>query len=168
MEHPFGGSWGYQPLSQFAPSARYGSAAEFAHFVDSCHRAGIGVILDWVPAHFPSDAHGLARFDGTALYAHADPRQGFHKDWNTLIYSNGRREVQNFLYSSALFWVKHFHLDGIRVDAVASMLYLDYSRNAGEWIPNQYGGRENLEAIAFLRRMNELVFGDGEGATTAA
>jgi len=168
MEHPFGGSWGYQPLSQFAPSARYGSAAEFAHFVDSCHRAGIGVILDWVPAHFPSDAHGLARFDGTALYEHADPREGYHKDWNTLIYNLGRREVQGFLIASALFWLEHFHIDGLRVDAVASMLYRDYSRKEGEWIANRYGGRENLEAIDFLKRLNAVIRERAAGAITIA
>ena len=168
MEHPFGGSWGYQPLSQFAPSARYGSAEEFAHFVDSCHRAGIGVILDWVPAHFPSDAHGLAYFDGTALYEHADPREGFHKDWNTLIYNLGRREVQGFLIASALFWLEHFHIDGLRVDAVASMLYRDYSRKEGEWVPNRYGGRENLEAIDFLKRLNAVVRERHPGAMTIA
>jgi 1,4-alpha-glucan branching enzyme len=167
-EYPFDGSWGYQPIGLFAPTSRYGTPDDFRDFVDACHEAGISIWLDWVPGHFPSDPHGLAWFDGTALYEHADPRQGFHRDWNTLIYNYGRREVQNFLYASALYWVKHFHLDGIRVDAVASMLYLDYSRNPGEWIPNQYGGRENLEAIAFLRRMNELVFGDASGATTAA
>jgi 1,4-alpha-glucan branching enzyme len=168
MEHPFGGSWGYQPLSQFAPSARYGSAEGFAGFIDACHRAGIGVILDWVPAHFPSDAHGLAHFDGTALYEHADPREGFHKDWNTLIYNLGRREVQGFLIASALFWLEHFHVDGLRVDAVASMLYRDYSRNAGEWIPNRYGGRENLEAVEFLKRLNALVRERHPGAVTIA
>jgi 1,4-alpha-glucan branching enzyme len=168
MEHPFGGSWGYQPLSQFAPSARYGSAEEFAHFVDECHRAGIGVILDWVPAHFPSDAHGLAHFDGTALYEHADPREGIHKDWNTLIYNHGRSEVQGFLIASALFWLEHFHIDGLRVDAVASMLYRDYSRNAGEWVPNRYGGRENLESIAFLQRLNAVVHERCPGAMTIA
>jgi 1,4-alpha-glucan branching enzyme len=157
MEHPFGGSWGYQPLSQFAPSARFGEPQEFAHFVDACHRGNIGVILDWVPGHFPTDAHGLARFDGTPLYEHADPREGFHHDWNTYIYNFGRREVQGFLIASALYWLGQFHVDGLRVDAVASMLYRDYSRKEGEWIPNRYGGRENLEAIAFLRRLNALV-----------
>ena len=157
MEHPFGGSWGYQPLSQFAPSARYGTAEEFAHFVDACHQAGIGVILDWVPAHFPSDAYGLARFDGTALYEHQDPREGFHRDWNTLIYNLDRREVQGFLIASALYWLDVFHVDGLRVDAVASMLYRDYSREPGQWIPNRYGGRENLEAVEFLRRFNAVV-----------
>ena len=157
MEHPFGGSWGYQPLSQFAPSARYGKPQEFAHFVDQCHRANIGVILDWVPGHFPADSHGLAHFDGTALYEHMDPREGFHQDWNTLIYNYGRTEVQGFLIASALYWLNQFHVDGLRCDAVASMLYRDYSRQPGEWIPNVYGGRENLEAIAFLRRMNSTI-----------
>lgn len=168
MEHPFGGSWGYQPLSQFAPSARFGTPEGFAAFVNACHNAGIGVILDWVPAHFPSDAHGLAHFDGTALYEHADPREGFHRDWNTLIYNFGRREVEGFLIASAMFWVKHFHIDGIRVDAVASMLYRDYSRREGEWIPNRYGGRENLEAIGFIRRMNETIAQNAPGAITIA
>jgi 1,4-alpha-glucan branching enzyme len=168
MEHPFGGSWGYQPLSQFAPSARFGQPEEFAHFVDAAHRAGIGVILDWVPAHFPSDAHGLARFDGTALYEHADPREGTHRDWNTLIYNLGRCEVQGFLIASALHWLEHFHIDGLRVDAVASMLYRDYSRPIGQWIPNAYGGRENLEAIAFLRRLNTIIGERHPGAITVA
>ena len=157
MEHPFGGSWGYQPLGLFAPSARLGSPAGFASFVDRCHAAGLGVILDWVPAHFPADAHGLARFDGTALYEHQDPREGFHQDWNTLIYNLGRNEVCGFLIASALEWLEHYHVDGLRVDAVASMLYRDYSRKAGEWLPNVHGGRENLEAVAFLRNLNEVV-----------
>jgi 1,4-alpha-glucan branching enzyme len=156
-EHPFGGSWGYQPLGMFAPTARYGSPEGLARFVDALHAAGIGIILDWVPAHFPTDPHGLARFDGTALYEHLDPREGFHHDWNTYIYNFGRREVQGFLIASALYWLEHFHIDGLRVDAVASMLYRDYSRREGEWIPNAYGGRENLEAIGFLRHLNAVV-----------
>jgi 1,4-alpha-glucan branching enzyme len=156
-EHPFGGSWGYQPLSMFAPTARYGTPAGFARFVDALHAAGIGIILDWVPAHFPNDAHGLARFDGSALYEHLDPREGFHRDWNTLIYNFGRREVQGFLIASALHWLEHFHVDGLRVDAVASMLYRDYSREPGEWVPNVHGGRENLEAVGFLRHLNAVV-----------
>jgi len=167
-EYPFDGSWGYQPVSLFAPTARYGTPDDFRAFVDACHGAGLALWLDWVPGHFPNDAHGLGHFDGTALYEHADPRQGLHRDWNTLIYNYGRREVTNFLQSSALYWLREYHVDGLRVDAVASMLYLDYSREAGDWIPNAYGGRENLEAIGFLRRMNELVFGDRSGATTAA
>ena len=168
MEHPFGGSWGYQPLGQFAPSARFGSPAGFARFVDRAHAAGVGVILDWVPAHFPTDAHGLYRFDGTALYEHADPREGFHQDWNTAIYNFGRNEVRGFLLAGALFWLEHFHVDGLRVDAVASMLYRDYSRKAGEWIPNQYGGRENLEAVAFLRELNTVVGERCPGAIVVA
>src|SRR5439155_5505388 len=167
-EHPFGGSWGYQPLSLFAPTARYGTPEGFARFVDALHAAGIGIVLDWVPAHFPADAHGLARFDGTALYEHADPRLGFHKDWSTLIYNYGRREVANFLEANALFWLERYHADGLRVDAVASMLYLDYSRQPGEWVPNKFGGRENLEAIAFLRNLNTRVYGDHPGAITVA
>jgi 1,4-alpha-glucan branching enzyme len=156
-EHPFGGSWGYQPLGLFAPTARFGPPAGLHRLVDALHCANIGIILDWVPAHFPTDPHGLARFDGTALYEHLDPREGFHLDWNTLIYNFGRREVQGFLIASALYWLQHFHVDGLRVDAVASMLYRDYSRKEGEWIPNVYGGRENLEAIGFLRHLNAVV-----------
>jgi len=168
MEHPFGGSWGYQPLSQFAPTARFGTPEGFAKFVDACHRAGIGLILDWVPAHFPTDAHGLAQFDGTALYEYADPREGFHNDWNSLIYNFGRHEVQGFLIASALWWLETFHIDGLRVDAVASMLYRDYSRKAGEWIPNRFGGRENLEAIDFLKRLNALALERAPGAVVIA
>jgi 1,4-alpha-glucan branching enzyme len=167
-EYPFDGSWGYQPVSLFAPTSRYGTPDNFRAFVEACHNAGLGLLLDWVPGHFPNDPHGLGRFDGTALYEHTDPRQGIHPDWNTFIYNYGRREVANFLLSSVLYWLREFHIDGIRVDAVASMLYLDYSRRAGEWVPNRFGGRENLEAIAFLRRMNELIFGDASGATSVA
>lgn len=167
-EHPFGGSWGYQPLGLFAPTARHGSPAEFAAFVDACHAAGIGVIVDWVPAHFPTDAHGLARFDGTALYEHEDPSQGFHPDWNTLIYNFGRHEVRNLLLASALEWTRRYHVDGLRVDAVASMLYLDYSRGPGQWRPNRHGGRENLEAVEFLRDLNGLVAEQAPGAVVIA
>ncbi|HEX7968590.1 MAG TPA: 1,4-alpha-glucan branching protein GlgB [Stellaceae bacterium] len=167
-EYPFDGSWGYQPIGLFAPTSRFGTPDDFRDFVEACHAAGIGLWLDWVPGHFPTDPHGLARFDGTALYEHADPRQGFQPDWNTYVYNFGRREVANFLLSSARYWIDAFHIDGLRVDAVASMLYLDYSRPEGQWVPNEYGGRENLAAIAFLKRMNELVFGTGSGATTAA
>ena len=167
-EYPFGGSWGYQPLGLFAPTGRYGAPDEFAQFVDRLHAAGVGLILDWVPAHFPTDPHGLARFDGTALYEHLDPREGFHHDWNTFIYNFGRREVQGFLIASALHWLEHFHIDGLRVDAVASMLYRDYSRAAGDWVPNIYGGREHLEAIDFLRHLNAVVKERCPGAMTIA
>jgi len=167
-EHPFSGSWGYQPIGLFAPTGRFGPPEGFARLVDRCHQNGIGVLVDWVPAHFPSDPHGLARFDGTALYEYEDPRLGFHKDWNTLIYNFGRREVVNFLHANALFWLDRYHVDGLRVDAVASMLYLDYSREPGEWVPNVHGGRENLEAVSFLREMNTRAYGDFAGAITIA
>jgi 1,4-alpha-glucan branching enzyme len=168
MEHPYDGSWGYQTLGYFAATSRYGSPTEFMEFVDLCHRAGIGVLLDWTPAHFPRDAHGLAQFDGTHLYEHSDPRQGAHPDWGTLVYNYGRNEVQNYLISNALFWLDKYHIDGLRVDAVASMLYLDYSRKPGEWIPNEFGGRENLAAIAFLKCMNEVAHGEFPGILTIA
>ncbi len=167
-EHPYDPSWGYQTTGLYAPSARFGDPEGFARFVDGAHRAGVGVILDWVPAHFPTDEHGLARFDGTALYEHADPRQGFHPDWNTAIYNFGRREVSSFLVNNALFWAEKYHVDGLRVDAVASMLYLDYSRKAGEWVPNEHGGRENLDAVRFLQRMNHAVYGTHPGSVTIA
>ena len=167
-EHPYDPSWGYQTLGLYAPTARFGDPAGFARFVDGAHRAGLGVILDWVPAHFPTDEHGLARFDGTALYEHADPRKGFHPDWNTAIYNFGRREVVQFLVNNALYWAERFHVDGLRVDAVASMLYLDYSRRDGEWIPNDQGGRENVEAVAFLQQMNKALYGQHPGIMTIA
>ncbi len=168
MEHPFGGSWGYQPLGQFAPSGRFGKPQDFAYFVDACHQAGLGVILDWVPAHFPTDPHGLARFDGTALYEYEHPYEGFHQDWETYIYNLGRREVHGFMLASALHWLRHYHVDALRVDAVASMLYRNYSRNEGEWIPNKYGGQENLEAIDFLRHLNDVVAEEVPGASVIA
>jgi 1,4-alpha-glucan branching enzyme len=167
-EHPFDGSWGYQPIGMFAPTSRFGSPQDFARFVDRAHQAGIGVLVDWVPGHFPTDAHGLGRFDGTALYEHADARQGFQPDWNTLVFNFGRHEVSDFLLANALFWLDRYHIDGLRVDAVASMLYLDYSRNSGEWIPNKYGGRENLEAIALLQTVNAVTGGEEPGTITIA
>ncbi len=168
MEHPFDGSWGYQVTGFFSPTSRHGSPDEFRYFVDVCHRHGLGVILDWVPGHFPKDAHGLAMFDGSALYEHADPRQGEHRDWGTLIFNYGRHEVRNFLITNALFWLESFHIDGLRVDAVASMLYLDYSRRPGEWVPNRFGGRENLDAIEFLHQLNALTHDQAPGSVTIA
>jgi len=168
MDHPFFGSWGYQITGYFAPSGNYGTPQDLMVLIDTLHQHGIGVILDWVPSHFPADEHGLAFFDGTHLYEHADPRQGYHPDWNSYIFNYGRKEVQSFLISNALFWLRDYHIDGLRVDAVASMLYLDYARKPGEWIPNQYGGRENIEAIGFLRRLNEEVYKNHPDVQTIA
>ncbi len=168
MEHPFFGSWGYQLTGYFAPSSRYGEPEEFMALVDALHQEDIGVILDWVPSHFPGDAHGLYKFDGTHLFEHADPRKGFHPDWSSYIYNYGRAEVRSFLISNAVFWLEYYHIDGLRVDAVASMLYLDYSRKQGEWIPNEFGGRENLEAISFLKEFNEVVYGNFPDVITIA
>ncbi len=167
-EFPFEGSWGYQPIGLFAPTIRYGTLAEFRAFVEACHNADLGLILDWVPGHFPEDEHGLGQFDGTPLYEHADRREGFHPDWNTLVYNYGRREVRNYLTANALYWLREHHIDGLRVDAVASMLYRDYSRKEGEWVPNIHGGRENLEAISFLQEMNASVYGEVPGIMTVA
>ena len=167
-EHPFDGSWGYQPVGYFVPTSRFGTPQDFMYFVDTLHQRGIGVIIDWVPAHFPKDDHGLGFFDGTHLYEHADPRQGHHPDWGTLIFNYGRPEVRNFLIGNALFWLDKYNIDGLRVDAVASMLYLDYGRKEGDWLPNRYGGRENIEAIDFLRKFNERVYVEYTDAMTIA
>jgi 1,4-alpha-glucan branching enzyme len=168
MEHPFDGSWGYQTLGYYAATSRFGTPADFQEFVDRCHQAGIGVFLDWTPAHFPRDTYGLSQFDGTHLFEHADPRQGAHPDWGTLVYNYGRNEVRNYLISNALFWLDKYHIDGLRVDAVASMLYLDYSRKEGEWVPNRYGGRENLEAVEFFKTMNMVAHERFPGILTVA
>ena len=168
MEHPFGGSWGYQVSGYFAPTARYGTPDDFRYFVDEMHRRGIGVILDWVPAHFPTDEFSLGRFDGTALFEHLDPRKGYHPEWNTYIFNYGRSEVRSFLIASALYWLGECHVDGLRVDAVASMIYLDYARREGEWVPNQYGGKENIEAIDFIRMLNEQAYAQNPGAVMVA
>jgi 1,4-alpha-glucan branching enzyme len=168
MEHPYSGSWGYQVTGFFAPTARFGPPDDFRAFVDRLHERGLGVLLDWVPGHFPRDEWALARFDGTALYEHDDPRRGAHPDWGTLVFNHGRREVRNFLLSNALYWLQEFHADGLRVDAVASMLYLDYSRREGEWLPNQYGGNEDLDAVSFLQELNQVVYGKDPGVISAA
>ena len=168
MEHPFSGSWGYQVTGFYAPTSRFGTPRDFKAFVDACHQAGIGVILDWVPGHFPKDAHGLARFDGTALFEHANPMQGEQRDWGTLIFNYGRNEVRNFLLANALFWLEEYHIDGLRVDAVASMIYLDFSKRPGDWVPNKFGGRENIEAIDFIRELNALTHGEHPGSIMVA